>query len=214
MPSEKLMRLVPGSAIKLNEEVPTFNEPCEQLGPAPTMVRPAGSVSVNATPVSVPLFGLTGVKRMNVVPNCGIDAASKLSVNCGAPFATTVIGAGDAGLPVPPLSDEIPLELLAYLVPNGASTARKMMYGIEHVKPGVSSVPGSNVMMLDPAAAADERFGAEWPEHPEVPIPTDVMFNGDKSTEKPPIPVRPVFGLGFVIVMYRVVRPPGDMVNG
>jgi hypothetical protein len=150
---------------------------------------------------------------MNVVPNCGIDAASKLSVNCGAPFATAVIGA-DAGLPVPPLSDEIPLEVLAYLVPSGASTARKMMYGIEHVKPGVSSVPGSNVMTLDPAAAADERFGAEWPEHPDVPIPKDVMFNGDKSMEKPPIPVRPVFGLGFVMVMYRVVRPPGDMVNG
>jgi len=151
---------------------------------------------------------------MNVVPNCGIDAASKLSVNCGASFATTVIGAGDAGSPVPPLSDEIPLEVLAYLVPNGASTARKMMYGIEHVKPGVRVPPESYVMVLDPAVGVDKGFGAEWPVHPEVPIPKDVMFNGDKSTENPPIPVRAVFGLGFVMVMYRVVRPPGDMVNG
>ena len=126
MPSEKLMKLDPGSALKLNELVPTFNEPCEQPAPAPTIVRPAGNVSVNATPVSVPLFGLIGVRCRNVVPNCGIDEASKLAVNCGASFATTVIGA-DAALPVPPLSDESPLEVLAYCVPSGASTARKMV---------------------------------------------------------------------------------------
>ena len=81
-------------------------------------------------------------------------------------------------------------------------------------KPGERVPPESYVMMLDPAVATAEGFGAEWPEHPEVPIPYDVIFNGDKSMENPPIPVRAVLGLGFVMVIFRATIPPGLIVGG
>jgi hypothetical protein len=73
------------------------------------VTRPAGKVSVNATPVSlVAEFGLVIVTVRDVVPFTGIDATPKTLAILGGP---TTIRVAVAVLPVPPLVEETVVEL-------------------------------------------------------------------------------------------------------
>src|SRR5262249_21474786 len=97
IPPDKLMALVPCVAVI----VPAPQEPLNPLGVE--MIRPAGSVSLKATPVSPTVVLLFWMVKLKLVePFNGIEAAPKALLMVGG--ATTVIDAF-AVLPVPPLVD-------------------------------------------------------------------------------------------------------------
>src|SRR4051812_18676913 len=95
--------------------VPAPQEPVRPLGVATT--RPAGSVSVNATPVRpLAAFGLVSVNDRLVVPFNGIVCAPNCFV---MPIVLTTFTLADAVLPVPPLV-EVTEPLVLLFVPGVA----------------------------------------------------------------------------------------------
>ena len=89
--------------------VPPPHDPVSPLGVETT--RPAGSVSLNATPVrAVEAFGLVMVNDSEVVPPTEIDAAPNALEMVGAVGALTVMLAVVV-LPVPPLVEVTVVEL-------------------------------------------------------------------------------------------------------
>src|SRR5262249_42406630 len=94
VPPDKLITFVPAVAVM----VPAPQDPVSPFGVEIT--RPAGSVSLKATPVSATVrFGLVMVKLSEVDPFSGIVAAPNALAIVGG--ATTVMEAFDV-LPVPP----------------------------------------------------------------------------------------------------------------
>ena len=104
IPPDRLITLVPAVAVM----VPPPQEPVKPFGVETT--RPAGSVSVNPTPVRAIAFGLAIVKLSEVEPFSGMLAAPNALLISGGP--TTVMEAFDV-LPVPPLV-ELTLTLLFF----------------------------------------------------------------------------------------------------
>jgi hypothetical protein len=89
--------------------VPPLHDPVSPLGVEIT--RPAGSASVNATPVSVlEALGLVTVNDTEVEPPTKIDAAPNALEMVGADGALTVMLAVVV-LPVPPLVEVAVVEL-------------------------------------------------------------------------------------------------------
>src|SRR6185503_11817355 len=162
------------------------------------MIRPAGSVSVNATPLSATVvLGLVMVKLNEVEPFSGMLAApNALAMVAGA---TTVMEAFDV-LPVPP-SVEVTFTLLFFtpaVVPCTLTTTVQL--------PLAAIVPPLRLIEPEPAVA--------------VTVPLQVLLNpfgvattkpaGRLSVKATPLSATPVFGL--VIVKVSVVTPFSGMV--
>ena len=88
--------MVPGAVVD-------SGPPQVAVGPAVATVNPAGSVSVNPTPVSATWFGLLRVKvNADVAPNAMLVGANAFAITGGA---TTVSVAVLLIAPVPPLAE-------------------------------------------------------------------------------------------------------------
>ena len=138
VPPLRLIVFVPAVAVI----VPAPHVPVCPFGVEIT--RPAGSVSLKATPVSAVAFGLLMVKVRAVVPFSGMLAAPKTLVMLGG--VTTVIEAFDV-LPVPP-SVEVTCTLLLFtpaVVPCTLTVTVQL--ALE------ASVPAERLTVLAPAAA-------------------------------------------------------------
>ncbi len=153
VPLLRLITFVPGVAVI----VPLPQEPVRPFGLA--MTRPAGIVSVKATPViEVPLLAFWRVKVRLVEPFSGILAAPNVFAIRGGP--TTVIEALEV-LPVPPSVDvTVTLLFLTPTVEPWISTERA-----QEAEP--ASVPPDIVTEEDPAIAVTVpphvfvKFGVE-----------------------------------------------------
>src|SRR5258708_4831420 len=107
VPPERLMLPLPAVAVI----VPLPHEPVT-LGVAAT-TRPAGRLSVNATPLrELKVFGLVMVKLSEVVPFSGMLAAPKAFVMVGG---EATVRLADAVLPVPPFVEGTLPVVLVYL---------------------------------------------------------------------------------------------------
>jgi len=101
---DKLMLFVPATAVI----VPSPQLPVRLFGFATN--RPAGSVSLNPTPVRVDVFGLLMVKLSEVVPFSGIVGTPNVLLMVGG---AATVRLDDAVLPVPPLVEvTLPVVLL------------------------------------------------------------------------------------------------------
>jgi hypothetical protein len=172
--------------------VPAPHAPVRPFGVETT--RPAGSESLNPTPVSaVVAFGLVTVNERLVVPFSGIDEAPNDFDNAGG--ATTVIDAV-AVLPVPP-SVELTLTLLFFT-------------------PAVVPVTlTENVQLSPPASVAPLKLTLDEPASAViVPPPQDPVRPFGVETSRPagsvsvnPIPVDVPLAAALVIVNDMLVDP-------
>jgi hypothetical protein len=110
VPPDRLMDEAPGAAVTVPPQ------PLKTPGVGPT-TRPAGKLSVKATPLSAMLvFGLTGLKFRSVVAFSGIVAAMKSLVIVGG---EATVRLAVAVLPVPPLV-EVTLPVVLVYWPDAA----------------------------------------------------------------------------------------------
>jgi hypothetical protein len=158
VPPLRLITFVPCVAVI----VPAPHKPLSPFGVEIT--RPAGSVSLKATPLSATVvFGLLMVKERLVEPFSGMLAAPKVFAIVGA--ATTVTDAFDV-LPVPP-SVDVTCTLLFFtpaVVPCTSTETVQLALA--------ARVPAESVTELDPPAA--------------VAVPPQVLFRfGVAATTSP-----------------------------
>jgi len=176
VPPLRLITLVPAVAVI----VPAPQEPVRPFGVETT--RPAGSVSLNATPVSGTVLELVIVKLRLVDPFSGMLAAPKAFAIVGGP--TTVMEALDV-LPVPP-SVEVTWTLLFFtpaVVPCTLTETVQLALA--------ARVPAERLMLPDPATA--------------VAVPPQVLFRPDGVATTNPagrlsvkaMPFSVTFVLGF-----------------
>jgi len=187
VPPVRLITFVPAVAVI----VPAPHVPVRPFGVE--MTRPAGSVSLNATPLSATVvFGLVIVKVRLVEPFSGMLAAPKVLAMVGG--ATTVTEALEV-LPVPP-SVEVTCTLLFFtpaVVPCTLTTTVQL--------PLAAIVPPLRLIEPEPAVA--------------VTVPLQVLLNpfgvattrpaGRLSVKATPLSATPVFG--FVMVKVSDVVP-------
>jgi hypothetical protein len=160
--------------------------------------RPAGRVSVNATPVSgTPELGFVMLKVRLVDP---------FSAMLGTPNALVMVGGeatvsvAEAVLPSPPLV-EVTLPVVLFFTP---AVVAVMLTERVHV-PAAAMVPPEKVRVVSPA------FGTKVP-------PQLLLAPGVEATAKPegsesvkPTPRSWFAALGLVMVNVSVVVPPGEM---
>jgi len=165
------------------------------------VVNPAGSVSVNPTPVNATVeFGFVIVKVRLVVPFSGILAApNDLAIVGGA---TTVTVAVLLVVPVPP-SVEVTAPLVLFLTPAVVPVTSTFTV---QVPPPDDMVPPLNVSDVSPA------FGVNVPPHDVLAFGVEATANPDGSVSVNPTPVRVVVVLLLVMVKVRVVVPPSGIV--
>ena len=156
--------------------------------------NPAGSVSLNATPLRPIVFGLLMVKLRLVLPFTGIEAAPKALLMVGG-LATVMLA--DAVLPVPPLV-EVTAAVVLFFTPEVVPVT---FTEIEH-ELLTATVPVLRATLPLPAAA--------------VMVPPQVLVSpfgvattrpgGRVSVNATPVNAT-VFAAGFVIVKLRLVVP-------
>ena len=192
VPPFRLITLVPAVAVI----VPAPHVPVRPFGVEIT--RPAGRVSLKATPVSATVaLGLVMVKLSEVDPFSGMLAAPKAFVMVGGP--TTVIEALEV-LPVPP-SVEVTWTLLFFTPAVVPCTFTETVHEALPAR-----VPADKLMLPDPATA--------------VAVPPHVLFRPDGvATTRPAgklsvkaIPFSVTAVLGFWIVKVSDVVPFNGMV--
>ncbi len=191
VPPLRLITFVPAVAVI----VPAPHVPVRPFGVEIT--RPAGRVSLKATPVSATVvLGLVMVKLSEVEPFSGMLAAPKAFVMVGGP--TTVIEALEV-LPVPP-SVEVTWTLLFF---TPAVVPCTFTETVQEALP--ARVPADKLMLPDPATA--------------VAVPPHVLFRPDGvATTRPAgklsvkaIPFSVTAVLGFWIVKVSDVVPFNGM---
>jgi hypothetical protein len=180
--------IVPGAVVV---SVP----PQVTVGPEVATVNPAGSVSVNPTPVStVAAFGFVIVNVRVVVPPSGMVAAPNALLIVGG--LTTVKTAVLLGEPVPPSTESTPLVVLLF----GPAVVPVTLTVSVQEAPG-ASVPPPKFSVVSPGVAF------------HVPVQVAPMPAGfatcnpaGKLSEKP-MPVRVATVFGLVSVRVSVVTP-------
>src|SRR5262249_58638560 len=161
-------------------------------------VRPAGNVSVNATPVNaVVVFGFVMVNVSTLVPFSGMVDASNDFIIDGGP--TTVSCTGPL-LPPAPLSFELMLPVVLLQTP----VVEPVTVTMNEQLPPPASVPPLKLI----------RFGevVETMPPPQAAVGPEVgtvMPAGRVSVNA--MPVRPNDALGFVMLKVRLVVPPSRM---
>ena len=191
VPPLRLITFVPAVAVI----VPAPHVPVRPFGVETT--RPAGSVSLKATPVSAVVFGLVMVKLRLVEPFSGMLAAPKAFAMVGG--ATTVMEALDV-LPVPPSVEVTVTELFFTPAVVPCTLTETVQLAL------AAKVPAERLMLPEPATA--------------VTVPLQVLFNplgvattrpaGKLSVKATPLSATPVFGL--VMVKVSDVVPFSGMV--
>jgi len=156
--------------------------------------NPAGSVSLNATPLRPIVFGLLMVKLRLVLPFTGIEAALKALLMVGG-LATVMLA--DAVLPVPPLV-EVTAPVVLFFTPEVVPVT---FTEIEQ-ELLIATVPVPRATLPLPAAA--------------VTVPPQVLVSpfgvattrpaGRVSVKATPVNAT-VFAAGFVMVKLRLVVP-------
>jgi len=172
--------------------VPPPQAPVTPLGVA--IRRPAGSESVNPTPVSVwPALGLLTVKLKVVAPSSGIVAAPKVVVMPGGEITPRV---AVAALPVPALPDVTAPVVLTMLPADVPVTFTLNMH-----EPFPAMLAADNVTLFDPGAAVMD------------PPPHDPVRPFGVATTRPagnisvnPTPVSPTVS-ALAMVKLRLVVP-------
>ena len=190
VPPLRLITFVPAVAVI----VPAPHVPVRPFGVETT--RPAGSVSLKATPVSAVVFGLVMVKLRLVEPFSGMLAAPNALIMTGGPV--TVIEAFDV-LPVPPSVEVTVTELFFTPAVVPCTLTETVQLAL------AAKVPAERLMLPEPATA--------------VAVPPHVLFRPDGvATTKPAgrlsvkaIPVRARLVLGFWIVKVSDVVPFNGM---
>jgi len=166
------------------------------VGPEVATVNPAGSVSVNPTPVKATVeFGLVIVKVKVVVPPIGMLAAPNILAIIGG--ATTVMLA-DAVSPVPPFVAETLPETLFFtpaVAPVTVAVIMQLLLGA--IDPPLKLIVFGAVLVTVP------------PHCVEVPLVT-VNPAGKVSMNATPVSVVVVFEL--VIVNVSTLVPPSGIV--
>ena len=192
VPPDKLMTPVPAVAVM----VPAPQEPVRPLGVEIT--RPAGNVSLKATPVSATVaLGFVMVKLSEVEPFSGMLAAPNALAMVGG--ATTVIDA-----------------LEVFPVPATVSDTVTLLF----FTPAVVPCTFTETVQLAPGASdAPERLTVDEPAVP-VAVPLHVVFRADGVATISPagrlsvnaIPFSVRFWLLLEIVNVRLVVPFSGMV--
>ena len=156
-------------------------------------IRPAGSVSVKASPVSGIGFGLVSVKVRAVllVPNTWIcESANALVIVDG----TTTINVANPGLPLPPSIDVTWLVALFFLPPVVAL----IVTVIKHVLSG-GSVPPVRLMLPAVVVTIPPQAGV---------VPVEVTTSPAGRTSVKPTPVSEKVRFGLRILRVKVVVEP------
>jgi hypothetical protein len=154
-------------------------------------VNPAGSVSVNATPVNaVVVFGFVTVNVSTLVPFSGIVAASNDFIIEGGP---TTVSMAVLLVPPAPLSFELTLPVVLFhtpVVPPVTVTMNEQLEVAASVPPLKLIRFGDVVDTIPPQVAIGPAVGTVSPA-------------GNVSVKA--IPVNPCAGLGFVMLNVRLV---------
>lgn len=183
----------PLNEIRLGEVVVNVPEQ-KGVGPAVGTVKPAGNVSVKATPVSaVVVFGFVTVMVRTLVPPSGIVAASKPLLIVGAPITVNVAVLLVA--PVP-LSFELIAPVVLFHTPAEApvTVTEKLQVPLAANDPPLNEIVLGAVVVSVPPPQVDVLDVAT------------VIPAGKVSVKL--MPVSPSELLGLVIVNVRLVVPP------
>jgi hypothetical protein len=164
-------------------------------------VSPAGSVSVNATPVkAVVVFGLVIVKLSTLVPFSGIVVASKPFMIDGGP--TTVSVAVLLVAPAP-----LSFELIAPVVLLQTPVVDPVTVTLNEQLPLAARLPPLKLIMF--GAVVDTMPPPQAAVGPEVGT---VIPAGNVSVNA--IPVRPSAEFGFVMLNVRLLVAPSSTLDG
>ena len=179
--------------------VPLPQVPVRPLGVDTT--RPAGKVSVKATPLSDELaLGLVTVKLRLVVPPIGILAAPNNLLMVGA-LGELTITLAEAVPPVPP-SVELTVPVVLFLVP----AVVPVTFTEKVQEPLAANVPPARLTEPDAAVAVM----VPPPQVPERPVGVDTTRPAGKESVNA-TPLSDALALGLVTVKLRLVLPPAAM---
>jgi len=192
VPAERLTVEDPATAVAVPPQV-LFNA----FGVATT--RPAGKLSVNATPVSPAGFGFVMLKVSEVVPFSGMLAAPKNLVIVGGAAVTIMLA--EAVPPVPP-SVEVTLPVVLFCVPG----AMPVTFTAKVQEVEAARVSPVRLIRFVPAVAVIVPV----PQEPVRPLGVEITRPAGSVSVKPtPVKVVEVFGL--LMVKLRLVDPLSGM---
>jgi hypothetical protein len=192
VPPEKLSEVFPAAGTKVGEPQPVV----EAFGVAATC-RPAGNMSVNATPVSaVPAFGFVIVNVNVLTPPTAIGFGENALAILGA---ESTVNVSEPAFPAPPL-----VEVTLLVIFTFAPLLVAVMLTLAVQMPLAAIVPPEKVNDVFPASGA--KVGEPHPEVVTFGVAATCRPAGNKSEKPTPVSAVPVFG--FVIVNVSVVTPP------